>query len=377
MLIGIDVSRANREKKTGVEWYSYHLIENLKKMDEKSRYFLYSAEKLREDLGILPRNWQSKVLKWLPKFLWTQIRLSWEMLVNPPDLLFVPSHVIPFIHPKKTITTIHDIGFKKFPRAYSFFQRWYLDWSVKFALKYAAKIIAISQFTKEELIKIYQADEKKISVIPLAYNDEIYQPINNQEKVEQVLKKYQIKKPYLFYVGRLEEKKNISFLIDVFEVLSSQIQAPLNLVLAGGRGYGYERIKEKIARHKLNEKITQIGWLNENDLSCFYAGAEVFIFPSLYEGFGIPLLEAMACGTTIVASNSSSIPEIVGQAALLANPDNIQDFVGQIKRILGDKKLKENLKQKGLERIKNFSWQKCAQETLSLFNNIEVQPQYS
>ncbi len=371
MLIGIDASRANREKKTGVEWYSYHLIKNLKKLDTKSHYFLYSEKKLKNDLGVLPSNWQSKILKWPPKFFWTQIRFSWEMLFNAPNLLFVPSHVIPLIHPKKVITTIHDLGFKNFPQAYSLFQRWYLDWSVKFAFKHAVKIIVPSQFTKGELVKIYKAKPEKITVIPLSYNAKAYYPITDQIKIEQTLSRYQIKKPYLLYVGRLEEKKNISFLIDIFKNLSLVGKNNLSLVLVGGRGYGYQKVQKKIGKYNLRNKIIQLDWIDENDLPCLYSGAEVFVFPSLYEGFGIPLLEAMACGIPIVASRTASIPEIAGDAILLADPNNMQDFVQQIKNILNDKSLKEKLRQKGLERAKNFNWRKCSQETLNLFNELE------
>lgn len=366
MLIGIDASRANREKKTGVEWYSYHLIEALKKIDTENRYFLYSEGKLKNDLGDLPSKWQSKILKWPPKFLWTQICLSWEMLFKAPDLLFIPSHVIPLIHPKKTITTIHDLGFRRFPQAYSKFQQWYLNWSVKFALKHAFKIIVPSQFTKDELIKIYNAAPEQITVIPLSYNTKTYYPITDQEKITQTLSRYQIKKPYLLYVGRLEEKKNVAFLLDVFKNLSLA-NNNLSLVLAGGRGYGYEKIQEKIKECDLGDQIVQLDWTGENDLPCLYSGAEIFVFPSLYEGFGIPLLEAMACGTPVVASNIASIPEISGGAALLAKVNNVDDFAQKISEVLENDNLKEILRQKGLARVKNFSWQNCAEKTLNLF----------
>lgn len=391
MLVGIDASRANREIKTGVEWYSYYLIENLKKIDAKNHYFLYSEQKMKGGLQNLPSNWKSRILKWPLIFFWTQIRLSWEMLINPPNLLFVPSHVIPLIHPKKVITTIHDMGFKKFPAVYSFFQRWYQDFSVKFALKCATKIIVPSEFTKKELIEIYHADPEKIAVIHLACNDKIFRLNYNREKSVQILEKYNIKKPYLLFVGRLEEKKNISFLIDVFENLFLE-EKPI-LVLVGKRGYGYKRInflhnlfrtlsapkslkarqaicgiKDKIAKSRFRDRIIQISQIIEEDLAILYKEAKIFIFPSLYEGFGIPLLEAMATGAPVVASDSASIPEIVKDAALLSKPDDIKGFAIQIKKIWEDENLRNELKNKGLERVKNFSWRKCARETLDLFD---------
>ncbi len=364
MLIGIDASRANKEIKTGVEWYSYYLIENLKKIDTENHYFLYSESKLKNDLGILSSNWQSKILNWPLKFIWTQIRLSWEMFINPPDLLFIPSHVIPLIHPKKVVTTIHDLGFKRFPEAYSFFQRHYLNWSVKFALKHAAKIIVPSEFTKKELIEIYHADPEKLIVIHLAYDDKIFSLNNNSEKTTELLEKYNIKKPYLLYVGRLENKKNISFLIDVFENLS--LKKNPQLVLVGNAGYGYEKIRDRMERSCLKNNIIHIDWLKAEELAILYKEARIFIFPSLYEGFGIPLLEAMATGTPVVASNVASIPEIVQDAALLPRLNDLKDFTDQTRRAWEDENLRNELKNKGLHKAKKFSWGKCAQETFNL-----------
>lgn len=369
MIIGIDASRANKEIKTGVEWYSYHLIENLKKIDTENHYFLYSEEKLKNDLVNLPLNWQSKVLSWPLKFIWTQIRLSWEMFINPPDLLFIPSHVIPLIHPKKVVTTIHDLGFKRFPEAYSFFQRWYQDFSVKFALKHATKIIVPSEFTKKELMEIYQADPKKLIVIHLAYNAEIFSSDDNPEKSAKILGKYNIKKPYLLYVGRLENKKNISFLIDVFENLS--LKENSQLVLVGNGGYGYEKIKDKIKKSKFKDRIIQLPWINEEELAILYREARVFVFPSLYEGFGIPLLEAMTTSTPIVASNIASIPEIVKDAALMPRLNDLKNFTDQIKKAWEDENLRNELKNRGLERIKSFNWEKTSQETLNLFSTLK------
>ena len=161
MLIGIDASPLNRPQRTGTEWYTYHLILNLAKIDHLNQYLLYSPRPLGDEFKILPANFKNKVLDWpLGKF-WTQIRLSWEMLRRPPDVLFVPAHALPILLPKKSVTTVHDIGFERHPQYYRKLARWYLRFSTKFALKRASKIITVSQFTKKELLDVYLADEKQ------------------------------------------------------------------------------------------------------------------------------------------------------------------------------------------------------------------------
>jgi len=365
MLISIDASRANRYYKTGTEWYSYHLIQNLKKVDQENHYFLYTDKRLRGDLANLPDNFEEKLLKWPFKYLWTQGRLSLEMKFSKekPDVLFVPAHTIPIIHPKKTITTIHDLGFERFPYLYSFWQRKYLKWSARYALKKATKIITVSNFTKNELIKIYQADPKKIEVVYLGYDKGKYCLIEDREEVNKRLKKYNIFRPYLLYVGRLEKKKNVLGLIRAFNLVKNK---DLKLVLVGKFGYGYEEIEEEISKLNLKRRIIQPGWVEEKDIPYLLNGAELFVFPSFYEGFGLPNLEAMACGCPVITSNVASLPEIAGGAALLVNPNNLWEIAQKIERIIGERGVRNELIEKGLERVKNFSWIKCAKETLEV-----------
>lgn len=362
MVIGIDASRATKKIKTGVEWYSYYLIQELKKLDEvKSKNFefiLYSPDKLKDDLNILPNNWRVKVLKWPFKYLWTQIRLSWEMIFFPPDILFVPSHALPIFCRAKTVITLHDLGFERFPEAYSFWQRIYLRFVYKWATRHALKIIAISKFTKEELINLYKADPQKIEVIYLGYDNSIFYPIDNRKRIDQILEQYGIKKPYILYVGRLEKKKNVTNLIKALQEISS-----IHLVLVGQPGYGYNKIKNLKLKIK---NLIEIGYVSHQDLPYLYSGAECFVYPSLYEGFGLPILEAMACGCPVVASNTSSIQEIGGEAVSYFRPESLDEITKAILKIIKDKEFREMMIQKGFERVKNFSWEKCAKETLKI-----------
>lgn len=426
MLIGIDASRANRLHKSGTEWYSYYLIRALSTLDSENQYILYTDVPLTDGLADLTEqampneknlrvdkegkqiiksphnNFQAKVLKWPWKFFWTQGRLSLEMIFHRPDVLFIPAHALPIIHPRKSVVTIHDIGFfrdaalyeqnrlgavSRRPRGFlNFVVRVlsggkygansldYLQWSTRFSLKKALHIITISHFTKSELLYAYNTSSEKISVIYNGYSSALYRPLPDDEHSQHILSRYGITKPYFFYVGRLEKKKNTAALIEAFALLKNTKDPTFNhkLVLVGDASFGFDEIKYTITAYQLTSEVIITGWVDENDLPYIFAQAEAFIFPSNYEGFGIPLLQAMATRTAITASRAASIPEIVGDAALLFDPKNSADMAKALETVLCDESVREDLIKKGSERVKNFSWQKAAQETLEVFKNLNT-----
>ena len=367
MTIGIDASRANKSEKTGTEWYSYHLIQELKKItDPKDQFVLYSREKLRDEIGDLPPNWQSRVLNWAPKKLWTQIRLSWEMWQRPPEMIFIPAHTIPLIHPDKVVTTCHDVAFLRLPEAYDWLALRYHKFAIKFVIRHAAKIISVSEFTKNELVEFFKISPGRIAVVPNGYDSERYKVIEDKEAVAKVLEKYKITEPYILYAGRMELKKNTPGLVEAFGLLkkSSKFQVPsYKLVLVGQPGFGYEKVIKAIADNDLQNDVIMPGWVGKHDLPHLMNGAAVFVFPSLYEGFGIPILEAMACGTPVVASGIPALREVAGEAAYLVDPYSPENMAEGINRVLTDEHLREDLKIRGLERARQFSWERCAKET--------------
>jgi len=371
MIIGIDASRANTLNRTGVEEYVYQIIQNLKKIECKKdiHFLLYTREPLIHVLQKdLPEYVEVKVLRWSPfgfaqdkpKRLWTQLRLSWEMLVNPPDVLFVPGHVFPIIHPKKTVMTVHDVAAMRFPESYNRFERWYSRWSAKVAVKKLWKVITISEFTKSELGAEHQ---ERVSVIPLAY-DNAYRVTDDAVRIDAVQKKYTLKKQYLLSVGRLETKKNTVRIIQAFNALKQrQVDAykNLQLVLVGGKGYGYEDVLVEIENSPYKTDIVMPGFVDAVDLPYIMNGADVFVFPSLYEGFGIPILEAFACGTPVVTSDTTACKEVAGGNAVLVDPLDVMSIANGI-----EEAMKREHVEQGLERVRKYSWEKTAKETLGV-----------
>ena len=369
MFIGIDASRANKQNRTGVEWYSYYVIQELKKITPSDiQVVLYTNEKLRDGLENLPNNWQEKDLNWPPKYLWTQIRLWWELIINPPDVLYVSAHTIPFLPiPKKikVVITVHDVGFKRFPALYKKIQFWYHDLTMRKIKKRADVIITVSEFSKREIVELYGVDPNKITVTYLGYNKDKYKKID-QPNIE-ILDKYKIKKPYLLFIGRLERKKNIINIIKSF-ILAAAKYPELNLVLIGQAGNESEAIKQLISDSGLGEKIIRPGYVPEEDLPVIINLAEVFLFPTLYEGFGLPIVQALACGTPVIASDLEPHKEVAGEAAVFVDPRQPAEIADKIGLILSREEYRKLLREKGLKRAETFSWAETARETLSLLD---------
>lgn len=363
LTIGIDASRANKPQKTGVEWYAWHVIQGLKKeLPEDIRVVLYTQRRLHGPLSELPKNWTQKILNWPPKRLWTQVRLSIEMLKNPPDVLFIPAHVFPIIHPKKTVMMVHDIAGLTFTEAYNTFERWYSTWSAKHAVSHLWKVITPSEFTKKELQQAFgNACRTPITVIPHGY-DTVFKPTHNAEAVKRILATYGVKKPFIMTIGRIEEKKNTKRLIEAYNALREHGHA-LQLVLVGKPGYGYEEIKATIAQSPYKADIIEPGWVETKDVPRLLHAAEALVFPSLYEGFGIPMLEAMASGTPVIASKGSSLEEVGGSAAMYVEPHHTKDWTATIEHVLKDKTQRQYMKERGLERVKAYNWERCAKQT--------------
>ena len=360
MKIAIDASRIDVSKKTGTEYYSFEIIKNLLLIDssKKNQYILYSRKPISKLLSEFSGNCFINKIISLPRF-WTQIGLALKMLKDKPDILFIPAHTIPWIHPKKTVVAIHGLEYEYFPDAYSFFEKFHLRLTTKLALKWAKKIIVPSQSTKNDLIKFYRANPKQIEVIYHGFAS--YQPPAIS---------YQLSNKYILFIGRLERRKNLARLIQSFNFIKEKYKIPHYLILTGKKGFGFKKIQKAVENSPYKNDIVLKDYVSEKEKKDLLKNADVFAFVSLYEGFGFPILEAMEANVPVVASNNSSLLEIANDAALLVNPQNTEEISQAIYKILNNDSLKKSLIEKGKENIKRFNWQKCAKKTLEVLNEL-------
>lgn len=359
MKIGIDGSRAFIKNRTGIEEYSYQVIKHLTQEIINDHVVLYIRKNQKIDFA-LPKNWRVKTIKFY--YFWTQLGLSLEMLLHPVNILFIPAHTVPFIHPAQTIVTIHGLEYEFCPKAYSFWEKIYMRASIKKSCQWASKIISVSENTKKDLINLYKVLKDKIKVIYEGPGPSI--DITSNESFKFQISNFQ---PYLLFIGRLEERKNIVGIIKAFEILKEKYKVSHNLILAGNPNHGFVRIKEKIENSLYGKNIVLMGFVKSEEKTELLKKADVFLFPSFYEGFGLPILEAQSVNVPVVTSNVSSIPEVADGSALLIDPNNAEDMADSVYKIISDKNFRNDIIRKGQENVQRFSWEKCAEEIARLF----------
>ncbi len=363
--IGIDASRVGTGLRTGTEQYSAQLLEALGRLDRHNRYTLYVNARTRPPLA-LPANFRARLIPF-PR-AWTHARLSLELLRRPPDVLFVPAHVVPLAHPR-SVVTIHDLGYRAFPEAHPWRARQYLDWSTRWSAAVARRVIVPSEATARDLADAYGTPRERIVVVPHGYHPR-FRPLPDDE-VRDGLARLGIPRPYVLFVGTLQPRKNLARVLEAFETLAAR-GLPHHLVLVGRRGWLADPLFAAIERpgSPARGRIHVTGYLADEDLPVVYTGAAALAFPSLYEGFGLPALEAMACGTPVLASNTSSLPEVVGDAALTVDPLDTRAITAALDRLLTDQTLRGDLRERGLARAQQFTWERAAERTLAVLEEV-------
>ncbi|MEK9151010.1 MAG: glycosyltransferase family 1 protein [Patescibacteria group bacterium] len=398
MTIGIDASRAFLKRRTGIEEYAYQTIKHLRSVipgtdtvvlyvRKKLQVTSYKLQVVIPEIDFeLPEHWRVRGI-WAPRF-WTQVGLSIEMLLHPPDVLFVPAHTVPSIHPAKTVVTIHGLEYEFCPDGYSFWERLYMRASIRFSCRAATTVICVSENTKRDVMRLYGVPEEKTRVVYEGYETNFQFPTrlpDGQVSNFQANLNFQpacrtgrfpISKPYLLFIGRLEERKNIVRIIEAFEMLKEKYQIPHTLVLAGKWGFGARRIRYKLQATSYKLDIFLMGYVTEEEKWELLKNADVFAFPTLYEGFGIPVLEAQSVGVPVVTSNTSSLPEVAGPptippdeivlraggGAMFVDPYSVKNIAEGMQKVLSDKALRDGIIEKGLKNTERFSWQSCAEK---------------
>ena len=371
LTIGIDASRAARAQRTGTETYSLELIKALASLASPlRRLWLYTPHPPR------PSDWpdspyvETRVIPW-PR-LWTHLRLATELQRHPPDVLFVPAHVLPLYCPAPAVVTVHDLGYRHYPDTHRRFDRWYLDWTTRRHCRLARQIIADSQATKQDLLDFYGADPDWISVVYLG-RDESLKPVTDPAIIAQTKARYNIHGDYLLYLGTLHPRKNLVRLIEAFcQAMVATTNRDLKLVIAGKQGWLYDQILARVRQLGLTERVIFPGYVAVEDKPALLSGALAYVFPSLFEGFGLPVLEAMACGTPVLTSNNSSLPEVAGDAALLVDPRQTADITAGLVQLITDSHLRQQLVGRGYRQIQDFSWPKAARQVLQILETVAV-----
>ncbi|MEI6040025.1 MAG: glycosyltransferase family 1 protein [Candidatus Berkelbacteria bacterium] len=355
MKIGIDV-QTTLGQKSGFGFYVKNLVENLKKVDSINEYFLISPE-------------DQKDFTTPQRFVWDQCSFPSKASKLNVDILHQPCFSAPLFYSGKIILTIHDLISHYFPQNMPSGSRLYFSKWMPLTYNRAAKIIAISENTKRDIMSLLKIPEEKIVVIHSAVGDE-FKPINDAQKLAEIKAKYKTSDKFILDVGTLEPRKNLPFLVKAYHEALKTGKIEHNLVLTGKKGWYYESLFDLIKELKLEDKVILPGYVPDEDLPGLYNAADLFCFPSLYEGFGFPPLEALSCGTPVIAADNSSIPEVVGDAGILLPIDKEKVWAENIIKVLTDKDLHEKLSLSGLEQAKKFSWAKTARETVKVYEEV-------
>jgi glycosyltransferase involved in cell wall biosynthesis len=347
----------------------------LQELDNKNRYVLFLNYFRKRYQNILRSfefndNFHIKAIRVphkIANYLFDTFHIPIEIVIGKVDVFHGPIYTRLNNIIGKSIVTIHDLIFIRHPEIVHPSWLAYTKKNVTYSIERADALVAISEFTKSELIDIYHIPEEKIRVI---YNGVDRDFVPRTEGIEKVKRKFAVNGGYFLFVGANEPRKNLVTLLEAYYNLPRFIKVNFKLVVVGVKRYRSDDVFNKVRELKLEKALIFTGRVTKRELSILYSGAEVFIFPSLLEGFGMPPLEAMACGTPVIASNLTAIPEVISDGGLLIDPRNPDEITQAIEKVLNDNNLKEKLRQKGFERARQFSWRRTARETLSLYNEI-------
>ncbi len=368
MRIGVDASRAAYAVRTGTENYSLELVRALRALLQQEpgddRLVLYTGRRLPPDLR--PGDGCEVRQMAFPR-LWTHVRLSLEMALSRPDVLFVPGHVIPLVHPRASVATIHDVGHLYYPDAYPVGQLRYLTWATRHNVRCAAHLMVDSEATKRDLAARFDVEPERMTVAYPGVSPQYFEPVS-LATLNAVRQKYQLSGPYVLYVGTLQPRKNVERLVVAFAEAKRAAGFPERLVLAGRMGWLPEGILR--ALQEAGHQVTLAGYVPDEDLPGLYAGATAVVLPSLFEGFGMPLAEAMAAGTAVIGSTASSLPEVVGDAGLLVDPANTQELTDALIWVCTHPVERAALVGRGRERAVRFSWEAAARATLEVLRQV-------
>jgi glycosyltransferase involved in cell wall biosynthesis len=365
MRIAINAADLDHSRIDGTRIYIQKILDNLGLLDKEDQFLIYHKGEFNPELRFTAFD-NYKMTKLPFPFWWTQTRFALEIFSEKPEVLWMPMHTLPRLRSKKTktVVTIHDLAFKFFPQYFTKNDLWRLNNFTNYAVKYADKLIAVSNSTKNDILKVYpNVREDKIRVIYHGYDENLFNVSRDELSIKNTLKKFGIDgKKYIITVGAIQPRKNLGVLTDAFtELKKDEKFKSYKLVIAGSPAWQSSQIIGKMIS---SEDVIVTGNFATRDLPSLLKGAEIFVLPSLYEGFGLPLLEAMASGVPTIAADNSSLKEIVNDEDALFKGNNVQELAKKLHETLKNDKIMSALTENGLKRAQDFSWKKSAQETL-------------
>jgi len=369
MKIGIDAHAAESDG-SGNCTYIRNLLRELRQIDTRNEYVLYvtkSRHPFYQDFHSCG-NFEIKQLALKNPLIRIPLSLAWETLKDNPDILHV-QYIAPPFHKGKLVATIHDLGFLHVPESFSRFEVLRSKILIRMTAKRSDKIITGSYFSKNDIAGTYKIDPNQIEVIPLGVSTS-FKPESDPVKAQKILDKYGIHKPYFLCVGRLNPRKNLISMVKAFTMIKKEKSIPHKLVIVGKEDFATRKIIQSIKTADSTTDVILTGYVEEQDLPSLYNEADVFIYPSLFEGVGLPVLEAMSCGVPVIASDSSSLTEIVGDAGLLVNPLDPEEMRNALFRIISDQDLRKKYIARGTARTEKFSWSSTARQTLNIYENL-------
>ncbi|HAR54688.1 TPA: glycosyltransferase family 1 protein [Patescibacteria group bacterium] len=382
MRIGVDIRGLLTGKWSGVEQYTSKVLEQLLRLDQTNTFVLFYVsyrdldQKLAELIAAAPwlrqKNVEIRKLKWvnfplLLHALWKP--LNWpkaDLICGGLGVMWQPSpRILPVSRRCRQVITFHDLVFELFPQFYTWKSRlWQWQMSYPYLSRTADQLIAVSRSTKHDLEKIYRVDPVKIQVIYEGIEPSYFIPVG-ELAILALKEKFNIPGRYLYYIGSLEPRKNVVAIVRTLAYLKTQ-NVNMKLVISGAKSWLEEPVFAEIEKLNLQQEVIFTGPVTESDKIAWLQGAAIFVFPSLYEGFGLPVLEAFAAGCPVVTSNVSSLPEVAGEAALLVDPNDQTVINEAVYQLCADKNMADELIKQGRERAKQFTWEKTAKETLNI-----------
>jgi glycosyltransferase involved in cell wall biosynthesis len=366
MIIGIDGNEANVETKVGISEYAFQLLKQFSRLETPASFRIYLKNHPNHDFPETNKNWKYRVVK--PHKLWTQVGLPVDLYryFPRPNVFFTPSHYAPRFSPVPTVISIMDTSYIYFPSLFKKPDLYQLQNWTKYSAKNAKKILTISESSKRDIMRIYDIPQDRIVVTYPGLKKTYSGVMPTMDVLE---KTYHITGKYILFVGTLQPRKNIEKLIEAFAKVVKK-HSDVTLVVVGKHGWMFEDILKAPKKWGIEEQVKFVSFVPDEDLASFYKHAVGYVLPSLYEGFGLPVLEAMSYDCPVITSNISSLPEAGGDAALYIDPQNANDIAEKITQLLTTPSLRDELIEKGRKQVKKFSWEKTAKETLAVLESV-------